>query len=81
MLEKPGYQTGVSWLGAKGSGFLGGERERERKSERAVEEGGKRDGGRPQGVICVIYTSHEHRRVYNRAYPLSTAVITHRYPS
>lgn len=77
VLEEPGYQTGVSWLCAKGSEFprCGRERERERGG------GGKRDGGRPQGVICVIYTSHEHRPVYNRACPLSTVVITHRYPS
>lgn len=45
------------------------------------EKDGYRGGGRPQSVICVIYTSHEHCRVYNRAYPFSTAVITHRYPS
>jgi len=44
-----------------------GEGEGDGGRERAgVRENRKGVDGRPQGVICVIYTSREHRRVYNR---------------
>lgn len=61
------YRLGVSWPRAKGS-----------FPRRGRQGGSGRRGwsGRPQGVICVIYTSHEHRRVYNRACPLDSRDYT-----
>lgn len=61
--------SGLEYLGRARKGVFP-------KGETGAETGAGRPIGQPQGVICVIYTSHEHRRVYNRACPLDSRDYT-----